>query len=532
MKKHCVHLTVSLLVLVAVLTIIEQLVSSFQCPGSADESWFWYITRHDIPSQFSFFVKYLGFAREWPFEAQRLLMVTLRILSGCFLGWSFFKSFKSYGLSLIDAWVIVLIIPTLYGFSQEAAAPCYVRLNYAFGCVSVGCFLFAMKGGMSRVVSEVLMICSGAAVAQCVFIMPPNALVVLVMLLALIVLDKRMSVVYMVGGLVGIIIFFTVFCSPVSFFDSINFFLTLNYANTDGHDMMVLIRWLYSAVIEYFPIVLFAVVFSYSVKSLKERRFAYDVVIALLMVYALWHSYILLRSGSCRCSMVRVDLCVLYFVTVALIAHHAKERTLLDKDVVLTLVLLAVPVFLSFGTNIVFDNRATRYMIFLMLPCWLLTRKYESKLGYAYFGFMSMVYIAAMLWHLGQNSGYSFVRLIDSNTSLREFGTNCIAPTQLRDDLRKIRDMTKDRPLVVGGRDSWRTIALFHKKPVSTLWYKPELIMPILKKEKPDKDKMFILEQKNFIITPEFEKEVAEFLGATQVERKIVSDSASIVIFR
>ena len=56
--------------------------------------------------------------------------------------------------------------------------------------------------------------------------------------------------------------------------------------------------------------------------------------------------------------------------------------------------------------------------------------------------------------------------------------------------------------------------------------------MPILKKEKPDKDKMFILEQKNFIITPEFEKEVAEFLGATQVERKIVSDSASIVIFR
>lgn len=525
----------AVLVIAAALTVFENIASIFQCPGRADESWYLYITRNNIQSPYSFFVSYFGFARDWGFCEFRTFSIALRILCGSFLGYAVYSFFKkTLDLMYRDAIVLSMCIPCLLGNSQTAGCPSYVMLNYAFGCTSFGFLLLSLRTNLSIRFRAASAFFCGLIAIQVAFVMPPNVVILPVLLLVLLLASGKTVCWFVLGTLTGIAAFFLFACRPSEFMAAVRIFQGLNYETTDGHSIMVLVRWLVSTASWSVPAVSIGLLLWLAdgrVRGMPVRwRFFYW---SILSVGALAHCGAVLGNGIYVYSLVRVDMLVMCVVLLALIFKRMEEGTAKFQEFLVISLFILAPVCYSFGTNIEFPHRGCRYMIFYLLPIWVLTRKYASNLGYCYLMFFGVSYLGLMVFHLLFTNGYNGVKLVQSTSSMREFGFNCMTTAKHVDELKRLREVASGRDIIIGGEDSWRPTVLLAKRPISTLWYAPNYVVKLLSACKPDKDNVFVLEQKNvFELTPEHDAEIMGVLGASHVSRTKISDTCTVVVFK
>jgi len=517
----------------AMLTLVENVAVLFQCPGQADESWALYIIGHKISDGASFFVRYFEcIADDITFVKSRVICLALRMLSGIFLGWAAYRFFKErLNLTAVDKWIMMGAIPCLFSTSQTIVNPSYVSLNCVFGCLAVGSLVLAVRS--SGRVSHVWAGISGLFAIQLPFIMATNVVFVPVMLIALLVIRNRLAISFSVGCLLGVVAFFYFVCSPVECANQI-MGMDLDATKTDGHDIMMLVRWLYSTAVLFMPFVAVGLLLSFvEYHHAGVRNWWKIVTFAVLFVCAGFHARTHLLMSMYIGTFVRVDICLLYLVAVALVYQQIRRGKLFSVDNLIMVLFLLAPLCLSFGTNIEFAHRGGRYMIFLLLVIWPLMRGNWSWTGTLGVLLFAVTYGVFTFQHLRLVNGYTGVRLVCSSQGLQEFGCQCVTTPEHVDLLKKLRAATEGRGVLIGGRYVWGPIVLLSKEPLKPVRfaYTPSQVPALLEAHPVDKKDIAILEQPDFMLTSEDEKSISKRLRAMRVSRAKISQNIAVVTF-
>ena len=524
-------------VVIGLLALVTNVYAAWHIPlGMADESWFIYLIREQIPLTLkgSFFTLYLKAFSGCSFLTLRYLALGLTwfatgmlALSICYL---FKGSFSKRGLVSFMfcgvCWYAMLL-------PQTVAVPFYLTFEYFWGLLAVAALFFAFAA-QSSLWQCVGFAASGFCSTLLFLDMFPAAPMVLLVFLSACCVGVKAALFWMSGVLFGFGIFFVFLLSPSDCLQQI--LAAFTAVDKDQHDKMLLVRWTLKTAFYFVTRILgYCVAICALVEIPSKNRitkFYFGLVLALGVAYV---AAVEIIQGSFFTQRT-FSIAVLYTMFALTVWMYVRQQRLDAKKLVAFVMMFLAPVLLSLGTNGDFSLRAVVYSMTLAFPILILS----NIIGNRYLSFFVFLLVAlfAVRFFVQFNavSWATYEKFFAPSQRLSGYAIDVTASSRQARDIRKIKELTSESPYLVGSSFCWQYIVVLNKKPVQPFFYlaSSDLRDAFSRLNLTKYDVAFVVNRKNpeKDFFPGWIELYREHFDAKNIEQIEFNESEDILLFR
>ena len=529
--------TAWIFVVIGSLAVVCTLYAVWHIPlGMADEAWFVYLIREQIPLVLkgSYFTLYFKAFSGSSILFLRYLALGMMWFANCVLAVSIYFLFRDtfskrglvYFMFCGIVWYAIL-------FPQYVSVPYYITLEHLWGTLAISALLLAFSA-KSSVWKHVGFAVSGFCCTQMFLDMLPAAPMVLLLFLATCCFGVKAAVFWILGVLIGFGFFFVFLQSPADVLQQILSAFTA--ADKDMHDKMLLVRWglntTFFFVIRVLGYCIAACAFVEIPSNHKIRKFYLGLVLFLGVLFVAGVEMI---QSSFRIERT-FSIAVLYTMFALTVWMYCRQRPVDFKKGVALALFSVAPVLLCFGTNVAFSVRGLFYAMMLALPILMLSTIIGNRhLSFFVFLFVALFAIRFFM-QFNATSWATYEKFFAPSHRLSEYGTNVTASSTQMRNIKIIEEKTRGADYLVGSSFCWQYIVVLNKKPVEPNFYlaSTDLRDTFSKLNLTKDDVAFVVDRKNpeKDYFPGWIDLYREHFGAKDIERVEFNKSEDILFFR
>jgi len=333
----------------------------------SDDGWYLTLIRDNPKDPMSTrFFKIFQFGVQNDFYKLRLICYVLQILSLFLFGYSIYYYKKSIGskVSLLLSLGVVALgslgIPAI-------STPNYINLNLVFGLLSVSFAIFWLSKRQS------CFIILSSFFTTCLFLAQPTSLILLPILFLFFVFqteNKWKDICLFIAGCIMFCIVYFFVETPEELYSSV-----MNVAGqtvergSENYGIVFLFVWSIVAFLFIFKLCIsgyaYLIIRKFITKNIQNEYMRYILLGIVLGVIVVYVNYFVGPYRNNIISLITINqLGIPFLLLFLMIFENIKKAK--KSEILLVLLLSAMPYILSFGTNVAFSIRYGGFLVFLM----------------------------------------------------------------------------------------------------------------------------------------------------------------------
>ncbi len=522
--------------LTAFLSLVILATVFFSIQGGAgynDEAWLMLMVQNKATGFWTSFAYYYALIRNWGLAEMRSAVAIVHGLSCMVFVYgavSHYRPFpKHTHLQSIGLWCVCALLPQLFWLGGVVLAPDYKFVAYDSALLGLG-FLFLGMG------DSLWLVPSGICFVQILFTLPQVAILAPLFLLIVCVKDVRKVLPFIIGGVLGILIFF-LFISSWQDFQSCFAYSGTRIANaTQGRHGFGMLITGYCKIILLFCSNLIPIALAlYLARPHKNNKYFLFFALALMLIgFALGTMRVLSwKSAGCPACSLDVFIILSCYVTISVIANGSWSREHL-LDSLLAALFLVVPVAFCTGTDKGFENRLTFYIGVLFTGIIIYAYLHKDRFTMSILTLFLVLALGAGVVFWKQTSNFSLLPHT-VNAKTEGFPTDAPISRQMANHLRTIKQYTDSVKIVVNDPNHWYVPYLLNNEMLhltSFRYYQFDDVAAMIGQKQLRPEEIILLESPEYALSEEQLLRIQQVLHATDMERIVLAENHHIIRFR
>lgn len=521
--------------------VISALVSIIIVPGifgSAgynDEAWLVLLVQNQANGFWTSFSHYYRFMSSWGLVGMRTAVAVIHAISCVVFVLGVERYYKPFAIhrnwGLLGLWCVSALLPPVFWLGGTVLAPDYKFVAYDAALLGLGLLFLGMKG------HAIWLVLSGACFVQILFSLPPAAIIAPVLLLIVWLESPKKMVWFILGGILGIVVFF-LFVSSLHDFIKCFAYSGHRLQNTaHGRHGLGMLFTGYCKILDVFTASLLPTALAlYLATRQEENRRIWCTASALLLALATFSlgtmRLISWRDGGCPACSLDIFLVLGCFVIFSQFFGGKISRQHWE-ELLLWALFLVVPVAFCTGTDKGFENRLTSYVgtLFVGIAVWAFRQK--DKLVLLVLNIFLCLSLLAGLVFWGRIGNFRFLHRT-SNAQHLGFPTSAPVSSGMSKHLEELKSYTDNVKVVANDPLHWYVPYLL-KKPILHLtsfrYYQYDDIAAMVAEQKLKASDILLLESPEYALPQERLEAIKNALNASRMERIVINKNCHLIRF-
>ncbi len=521
-----------LTVLLSLVILATVSFSIFGGAGYNDEAWLVLMVQNKATGFWTSFAYYYSLIRQWGLAEMRAAVAIVHGLSCAVFVYgavSHYRPFRSHArLSSVGLWCVCALLPQVFWLGGVVLAPDYKFVAYDCALIGLGFFFLGLDHGLWLVLS-------GICFVQILFTLPQVAILAPLFLFIACMKDIRKAVPFIVGGVLGILIFFLVISSWQDFQGCFAYSGTrIAHATQGRHGFGMLVTG-YCKILLLFccNLVPTALALYLAHANKHGKGFLFLALVLMLVGFALGTLRVLSwKSAGCPACSLDVFLILSCYVVISIVANGGWSREHL-LDSLLAMLFVLVPVAFCTGTDKGFENRLTFYIGVLFTGIVIFAYRQKDRLALATLTFFLVLASCAGLLFWKQTSNFN---LLPHTVNAAEEGFPADAPIslQMASHLKEIKPYTDGVKIVANDPNHWYVPYLLKKEMLhltSFRYYQFDDVAAMIEQRQLRPDEIILLESPEYALGEEQLLRIQQVLQSSSMERIVLVEAHHIIRF-